>query len=85
MGLKASKIIDCIEKCFQQKLNKFKFPTKIRWARVFISPRNGARGHQRFATFEIMHRNEKLGSFGAECCQKYRLYREVFQSKVVQN
>ncbi len=28
LGLKASKIIDCIEKWFKQKLYKIKFPTK---------------------------------------------------------
>ncbi len=28
LGLKASKIIDYIEKCFKQKLYKIKFPTK---------------------------------------------------------
>ncbi len=28
LGLKASKIIDCIEKCYKQKLHKIKFPTK---------------------------------------------------------
>ncbi len=28
LGLKASKIIDCIDNCFKQKLYKIKFPTK---------------------------------------------------------
>ncbi len=28
LGLEPSKVIDCIEKCFKQKLYKIKFPTK---------------------------------------------------------
>ncbi len=64
---------------------KLNFQQNTQWAHVFISPRSGAMGYQRFAIFEIMHWSKKIGSFRAECCQKYRSYRKLLQSKVVQN
>ncbi len=36
---------------------KIKFLQKIHWEHVFISSRSGARGHQRFVNFEIVHWN----------------------------
>ncbi len=62
LGLNAAKSTDCTEKCVKQKLYKIKFSQKTWWAHVLISPRSGARGHQRFVIFEIMHWNGKLGS-----------------------
>ncbi len=92
LRLKASKIIDCIEECFKQQLYETKFSKKTKkkqkinqWFYVFIFPRSGARGHQKFAIFKIMHYCKKVGSFRAELCQKYRLYRKMFQLKVAQN
>ncbi len=75
MGLKASKIIDYIEKCFNKKLFKIKFPTKNTVDQIFISPRSGARGVQHLTCTGT----EKLVYFMAEQCQKYRLYLKLLQ------
>ncbi len=45
---------------FKQKLLRMKFPTKTPWTHVSISPKNGPRGHQIFAIFEIMHWNGEI-------------------------
>ncbi len=82
-GWTLPKVPIVLKNASNKNCTKFNFQQKTQGAQVFISPRSGARGHQRFAIFK-MHWNGKLGTFRAGYCQKYRFYRKM-QTKIVEN
>ncbi len=63
-------------------MHKIKFSTKnLMGTRLYLS-QSGAREHQRFAIFEIMQWNKKLGSFRAECSKSTDYIEKCFDQKL---
>ncbi len=61
------------------------FLQKTLWTHISIWLRSGTRGYKHLRFWNIiMHWNEEI-HFVAERCKKYRLYRNMLQTKVTQN
>ncbi len=85
------KIPNVLKNASKENCIKLNFLQKTLWVHVFISSMGGARGHQKFAVVEIMHRYGKVSSLwrlnaaeSTDCiekCFKQKLYKIKFPRK----